>query len=127
MRKPPTLVVDATGVGRAVLELLRQRGLKPVAITITGGDEVTHGDTLRVPKRELVGSLQVALQTERLRIAAELALRPVLVAELRDFRLRVNPLTAHDSWNAREGAHGDIVLAVAVALWYAKRMARFED
>ncbi|MGI8496718.1 MAG: hypothetical protein ACR2OG_03920 [Gemmatimonadaceae bacterium] len=124
VRKPPTLVVDANGVGRAVPELLRQRGLKPVAIAITGGAEVTHGDTLRVPKRELVGSLQVALQAGRLKIAAELPLRPVLVEELRNFRVKVNPLTAHDSWNAREGQHDDIVLAVAVALWHAEREAR---
>ncbi len=71
-----------------------------------------------------IGSLQVALQTRRLKIAKELSLRPVLVEELRDFRLKVNPLTAHDSWNAREGQHDDIVLAVAVALWHAEREAR---
>ncbi len=127
VRKPPTLVVDATGVGRAVLELLKQRGLKSVAITITGGDQVTHAPNgLHVPKRELVGSLQVALQTGRLKIAASLPLQPVLVEELRNFRVKVNPLTAHDSWNAREGAHDDIVLALACALYHAEREARHD-
>ncbi len=31
------LVVDATGVGRAVLDQMREAGLAPVAVTITGG------------------------------------------------------------------------------------------
>src|SRR4051812_12676662 len=37
-RKPPTLVVDATGVGKAVTDLLKERGLRFKAVTITGGD-----------------------------------------------------------------------------------------
>jgi hypothetical protein len=45
------LAVDATGVGKPVVDLLRERGLAPMAVTITGGDTVT-GDARarRVPK-----------------------------------------------------------------------------
>jgi hypothetical protein len=38
----PLLVVDQTGVGRPVVDMLRAAELKPVAVTITGGDAVTR-------------------------------------------------------------------------------------
>jgi hypothetical protein len=47
---------------------------------------------------------------------------PTLVQELLAFRVKIDPLTAHDSYGAwREGAHDDLVLAVAVAAWYGQR------
>src|SRR3712207_8988353 len=38
-RKPPYLVVDATGVGKAVTDLLKSKGLRFTRVTITGGDK----------------------------------------------------------------------------------------
>src|SRR5262249_51569740 len=38
-----TLVMDATGVGLPVLDLIRKRGISPVAVTITGGTSVSGG------------------------------------------------------------------------------------
>jgi hypothetical protein len=75
MSQPPPkgqteLVVDATGIGRPVVDMLEQRkpgGRWPVPITIHGGDTVERtGYSLRVPKRDLVGGLQVLLQSQRL-------------------------------------------------------------
>jgi hypothetical protein len=40
----PDLLVDATGVGRPVVDLFRERGLKYKAITITGGNKVTGAE-----------------------------------------------------------------------------------
>jgi hypothetical protein len=40
-RTRPELVVDQTGVGSAVTDLLKKKGLKFKAVTITGGNE-TH-------------------------------------------------------------------------------------
>src|SRR5215210_2939438 len=37
-RQEPQLIVDDTGVGRAVADLLKTKGLQFRAITITGGD-----------------------------------------------------------------------------------------
>ena len=57
-------------------------------------------------------------------MANTLPLAPVLMQELLAFRVKIDPLAAHDSYGAwREGAHDDIVLACAVACWYAERMA----
>ena len=45
------LVVDATGVGAAVVEMLRETGLWFRSVLITSGDkEVREGTTYRVPK-----------------------------------------------------------------------------
>ena len=117
------LVVDATGVGTAVVDMLRERGLGPTAITITGGDKVSDdGDNYRVPKRDLVSVMQVLLQSERLKVAEGLPDAGLLVQELLNFRVKIDPLTAHDSYGAwREGQHDDLVLATAVACWYGEQ------
>ncbi len=66
----PTLAVDQTGVGNAVVDIFKQAKLNAdlQPILIHGGDNAVREDGVwRVPKRELVGSTQVALQTGRLR------------------------------------------------------------
>ena len=117
------LVVDSTGVGMPVLDMLRQHGLSPIGITITGGDLASHeGTKWRVPKRDLVSTMQVLLQTQRLKVAEGLPDAAVLVEELLNFRVKIDPLTAHDSYGAwREKEHDDLVLAVALACWYGER------
>ena len=117
------LVVDGTGVGAPVVDMFRQKSLVPIAITITGGDTVTgDGGNYRVPKRYLVSTMQVLLQAGLLKVAEELPDATVLVQELLNFRVKIDPLTAHDSYGAwREGQHDDLVLATSVACWYAER------
>src|SRR5205823_1868829 len=117
-------VIDATGVGRPVVDMIRQAGLHPVPITITGGDQVTVEDGWRVPKRDLVSIVQVTLQCERLKFAEGLPAISTLVQELLAFRVKISE-AGHDSYGAwREGAHDDYVLALACALWWAERPAR---
>jgi hypothetical protein len=116
------LVVDGTGVGRAVVDLFRPLGRRLVPVTITGGVGVTEAEDgyLHVPKRDLIGAAQVLLQDGRLRIAAALPEAATLTAELRDYRVKISA-SGHDSYDAREGAHDDLILAVALAVWYGDR------
>lgn len=116
------LVVDATGVGRAVVDLFEETGLDPIAVTITAGDAVNQdGHEWRVPKRDLVSVVRVLLETQRLKVAASLELAPVLVDELTSFQMRLTP-TGHDSYAAaREGQHDDLVLATALACWWGEQ------
>jgi hypothetical protein len=119
-----TLVVDATGVGAPVVDLLREAELnaRVVAVTITGADRVSrrsNGDWL-VPKRDLVTGLQLMLQTEELRIASGLRAADVLVKELREMRVKVS-MSGHENFEAwRSGAHDDLVLATALACWRSR-------
>ena len=116
----PALVVDHTGVGVAVVDLFEAAKLQPYAITITGGDTVSdEGRHWRVPKRELVTSTQLAMQNGRLRFAATLADLPTLEQELASFNYKLSD-AGHDSYASwRERDHDDLVLAVAMAVWYA--------
>ncbi len=117
----PILVVDATGVGRPVIDMMKGDGLEPYALTITGGSTAENG---KVPKRDLVSSLQILFQSGRLKIAPALQHAKTLADELERFRVKIDPVTAHDSYGAwRSGSHDDLVLAVAVAAWYATRRA----
>jgi len=117
------LVVDQTGVGAGIVDMFRAAGRRPVAITITGGDTVNREDPshVRVPKRDLVGALVALFQSKRLIVAEGLPLASTLVNELLNFKLKVNLQTGHDSYEAwRESVHDDLLLAVALACWYAE-------
>jgi len=35
--------------------------------------------------------------------------------------VKIDPLTAHDSYNARGGQHDELMLACAIAVWYGER------
>ena len=102
--------------------MLRQAGLYLVPIWITGGETTSRkGKIIRVPKRDLVSVLQVVFQTRRLRIARSLPLGPILTDELLNFRAKVTTVgtNTYEAW--RESIHDDLVLALAIAAWYAER------
>jgi hypothetical protein len=125
IRDDPDLLVDNTGIGRAVTDVLRDKGLRFKAITLTGGSQVTRGDTgeYRVPKADVVDSLVVPFQAGTLRVARGLELWPTLRTELLNFRRKINPATAHASYEHwRESDHDDLVLAAALAAWGTQRL-----
>jgi len=121
---PPRLAVDETGVGAPVVDLFRQARLNAVLhpIHITGGSTVNRDRGVEyVPKRDLVSVVQVALQTDKLKIAEALPEAGTLVRELQDFQVKITE-AANDTYGAwREGAHDDLVLAVALALYVGKK------
>jgi len=119
----PELLVDATGVGRPVVDLFRERGLSYKAITITGGNKVTStGGSYGVPKRDLIGALEVPFHSGRLKVAAGLHLWETLRKELQTFRRKVSITTGMDTYEHwRESDHDDLVLAAALACWGAER------
>ena len=117
------LVADATGVGAAVVDMLRDAGLRFVSVIITAGEEeVRGGGIYRVPKRDLIAATQLLLlQCRKLRIAAALPEAETFAAELRNFRYEVTR-AGRDTYAAwREGDHADLVLAVALAVWAAQK------
>jgi len=88
-------------------------------ITITAGHKSSPGEMggWLVPKRELVSTLQVLLQSRRIKLAPGLPATKMLVRELLDFKVKITP-AANETFGAwREGAHDDLVLAIAIAAW----------
>jgi hypothetical protein len=122
LHAPVTLAIDATGVGRPVVDMFAERGLHGnlLPITITGGHQARYDNGgYLVPKRILVSTLQVALQNKRLRVASKLPEAATLTRELQDFQLTFTE-NANDTYEGRKGAHDDLVLAVALGLWAGK-------
>jgi hypothetical protein len=123
LRDEPNLLVDNTGVGRAVTDVLRDKGLRFKAVTLTGGSQAPRGDAgeYRVPKADVVDALVVPFQAGTLKVARRLELWPTLRTELLNFRRKINPATAHASYEHwRESDHDDLVLAAALAAWGAQ-------
>jgi hypothetical protein len=75
----------------------------------------------RIPKRDVISSTQVLLQTGRLRIARSLPHAALLARELVNFRFKVGCEKADETLDWREGPDDDLVLALAIAAWEAER------
>jgi hypothetical protein len=111
------LLADAGGVGVAVLDLMRAEGLRPAEILATGGDRISGvWPSVRVPKREMIASTQVALARGTLRIARALPLAQLLVDELVAYEVKLSD-GGHDSYSARSGQHDDLCYAAAQMVW----------
>jgi hypothetical protein len=82
---------------------------------------VPDGAGWLLPKKKLVGELQVLLQSRRLRVVRLLPDAAALVGELEALRVKVT-VSAHETFEAwRERDHDDFVLAVAMAAWVGER------
>ena len=123
------LTVDQTAVGQPVVKLLR-RGcpkvtIRPVIITAGNQANLNVDGSWSVPKKDLVSTLQVLLQSRRIKVAPLLPESQTLVQELLRFRAKatLSPNDTLETW--REGPHDDLVLAVAIAAWQAERLREF--
>jgi hypothetical protein len=116
------LVLDATGVGRPVVDLVVD-AMGPTrwrvsAATFTGTDRVEGGmrsPELRVGKAWLVSRLQALLQTGRVRLPETPEAR-ALARELLDYELRVTDGAQLATGAFRTGAHDDLVTALGLAV-----------
>jgi hypothetical protein len=119
---PAELVIDETGVGRAVGDIFLDAGLKPKRVSITAGNEATCAgrDRWHVAKTILISTVDAMLHTGTLRFAAALSEATAMKDELLDFRRKLSD-AGRATYAARTGAHDDLVLAVAIACWWISR------
>ena len=118
------LVADATGVGAPVVDLLKAAHLpcSLTPVTITSGDRAhSNGEHWHVPKRELLMNLLVLLEAGELKIPRRLGEAATLVRELSAMELRHRPGGSLRMGADGVGEHDDLVMAVALACWKAKR------
>ena len=126
------LVVDATGVGRPIVGMLEDTGLDPIAVTITGGFDVTvvravkgqqplAVEAYHVPRRDLVSTAQVLLQAKRLKIAEGLTDGEQLVQELLSLRRKLTD-KGETFEPESSAAHDDLTIAMALACWYGEHV-----
>ena len=123
MRRAPLnnaeLLIDFTGVGRPVFDIFHEHGIRAEGVNITAGNQESqemHG--WNVAKQILVSTVQAELHSGRLKINKNLKDAPILERELQDFQVSITP-SGNATFSARVGAHDDLVLALAIALWRA--------
>src|SRR5215813_6558680 len=113
------VVIDATGLGGPVFEIFLGIGINPTGLMITAGTAQSEdGKFLHVPKMLLISRLQALLHAGRLKIQKSLPEASVLMGELLDYRIQYTA-AGHMTFNAREGRHDDLVLALAIACYRA--------
>lgn len=119
----PTLMVDASGVGQPVIDMLRARTSLPLrAVTLTAGEAASQvgAYSWHLPKRDLVTSLEVVLQSRSLEVVPDCPLQADLQAELANFDFRIGD-SGHTSFEAASGHSDDLVVSVALACWWLSR------
>ena len=114
------LVLDGTGVGRAIADMFR--ALNPATVIITGGmaerrDFESGSGFYHVAKIQLVSRLQALLNNQTLHISQKLPEAVTLVNELGNFRANISD-SGVATFGARSGQHDDLVLALALACWW---------
>ena len=108
-----SVVVDATGVGEPVVDMLRASRMRCglTAVSITGGEKAHgKGGWWHVPRHDLLGGVQVLLEQGELKIAKGLKDAGALVKELTSMQT-----------NGGGGGHDDLAMAVALGCWAARR------
>jgi hypothetical protein len=133
------LLVDGTGVGDAVIELLRKNTLYPTPIIFTGGKTAQDnyakmGDvftgaggklagakvlnSISVPKKDLVDAGIVLIQQGRLAVAPG-KWKDRFLGQLGNFKEKHNERTGNKSYEAEdEAVHDDLVVCYLMGAWW---------
>ena len=113
------IVIDGTGIGKAIADMFKHQGVVPWCVTATAGvaQTIDHGQrTANVPKIMLISRMQSLLFGGQLKVNADLAEAQAFLEELRDFRVEYSA-SGQMSYAAKSGKHDDIIASCAVAVW----------
>lgn len=121
------VVADGTGVGVAVVDLLREQCDMPVvAVTFTAGNEASIDQphyrgpvNASVPKVDLVTTTVVVAERGGLIIPDALAEADALRTELGNIERSVSA-AGRQSFTHRSGTHDDLALALCCAVWWGQ-------
>ena len=122
------VLLDSTGVGGALADLLVGLGKPLVQITATSGKRAVCVDgrpkycrRFHVPKIALLSELLVAMQSSQLEVAEGLALGPLLERQLGGFKARFSA-AGNITFQAEDTeANDDLISALALAAWYHRK------
>jgi hypothetical protein len=109
---PQTLLVDATGNGHALIELLRRErhGLRLLPVCISTGRTAKHlkDSYLSIPRSDLLTRLKLLFERGQIKMERRAPGMEILERELLHFET-----TGHQS------EHDDLVMALGLAIWQA--------
>lgn len=122
--EPPIFVLDSTGVGVAVNDILKAKGIRPKAIMITSGNAIKReGNTIHISKPRMIGKFIGAFDAGKVHINPSMPIWPKVERELLSFRAE---LTAQGNarFEAEEGENDDMLMALAQAVWYGEEILK---
>lgn len=110
-------LVDATGLGDPVIDMLRRAGMDVTPVFLTGGDKAIrqHGE-LRLSKTLMVSNLQVLLQEHRVHLP-KTSESDALVDELLTFEIHINDKAHVETGAFKVGVHDDLAVSLGLATW----------
>lgn len=134
------LIVDGTGVGEAVVDIMREDGLMPLPIVSTGGTNVNpvYADfgkvfggsstqlrgaqvlkEMTVPKDDMVHAGMIVLEQGRLRIAENLKHVDDFRKQMARFKGKFNDKSGRTKYeNDDDTTHDDFVVTFLLASWW---------
>jgi hypothetical protein len=120
--KNPTLLIDRTGVGLPICDMIVAGGLNPVQVSLTAGDVLTRPGPgkINLPKKDLVASITKVIQERRLKVVFGCENAGLFKSELKNFQLKVSA-SGHNTYNAAQGSHDDTITAVGLCLWHGDK------
>jgi len=117
------VIADQSGVGRPIIDMMQDRGIDVIPITITGGDSVTGNewDGYGVPKRDLVTAFKVGLQAGEVLIRKRLRYSKKLVQEVQSFKYKLSQ-SGRDTYDTvRQSDHDDLILSCCLVTWFVRQ------
>lgn len=122
--RPPEFVLDATGVGVAVRDMMAAKGIRPKAVTITVGEAYSRvGSQIHIGKARLIGTFLGAFDAGKVRVNPNMPIWPALEREMLSFRAEMSA-QGRAKFEAEQGEHDDMLFALAMAVWYGEEVLR---
>jgi hypothetical protein len=122
--EPCAFLLDSTGVGVAVKDMLKAKGIRPKAITITAGDAYSRvGAEFHVGKARLIGKFLGAFDAGKVHVNPNMPIWSQVENEMLSFRAEMSA-QGRVKMEAQQGEHDDMLLALAMAVWYGEEILR---
>jgi hypothetical protein len=133
------IIVDGTGVGEAVVDIMRELKLRPISIVFTGGNEYrevydsplnvfgnkntrTGGmqvlKQINVPKKDLVDAAVLVLQQGLLRFSPGVMYKEDFLLQLSKFKGKINEKGNTRYEADKESTHDDLVASFLMFAWW---------
>jgi hypothetical protein len=124
LRGRTRLVIDASGLGRVVSDLLFEQRVEHHAVQMTVGQNwVERGRYVNVGKTLLLETLSLLFATGDLTFAHDLPLHDDILAELETFQLETTAAGNQVITQGKSGAHhGDLAIALAAACFASEHL-----
>jgi hypothetical protein len=122
--QPPEFLLDSTGVGVAVRDMLAAKGVRMKAVTITSGESFTRqGPIYHVGKARLIGTFLGAFDAGKVRVNPNMPIWPALEKEMLGFRAEMSA-QGRAKFESAPNEHDDMLFSLALCVWYGEEVRR---